>query len=69
MVGIILYLLLSKISGVKTTEIVDFLQSISGRPQKSEKHPKSADFGVVEGGMERCVVLGGNLWWVASYIC
>ena len=62
MVGIILYLLLSKISGAKTTEIVDFLQSIPGRPQKSEKHPKSADFGVVEGRMERCVVLGGKLW-------
>ena len=69
MVGIILYLLLSKISGVKTTEIVDFLQSIPGRPKKSEKHPKSADFGVVEDGIERCVDLGGNLWWVASYIC
>ena len=66
MVGIILYLLLSKISGAKTTEIVDFLQSIPGRPQKSEKHPKSADFGVVEGGMERVCAGMGLIWPVEA---
>ena len=60
--GIILYLLLSKISGAKTTGIVNFLHSIPGRPQKSEKHPKSADFGVVEGWMGQVCSGMGLIW-------
>jgi hypothetical protein len=46
-------LLPGKIIGAKTPEIVDFLHPIPGRPKKSEKQPKSADFGAGWGGMGR----------------
>ena len=53
MAGIILYLLLRKILGAKTPEKVDFLHPIPGRLKKSEKQPKSADFGAGWGGIGR----------------
>ena len=46
-------MLLRKILGAKIPEIVDFLHLIPGRPKKSEKLPKSADFGAGWGGIGR----------------
>ena len=44
-------MLLREISGAKTTVIIGFPPPNGWPSQKWEKHPKSADFGVGEGGM------------------